>query len=160
MPTFDKYTQTDPILEHDTVPAILPYLSQLAVDYESDEVAKSYMTSASNVCRVDITLTAEEITAITLSARQETKFQISSMDALAGYFATIVNRIAEEPIDQLVHVVEASGCSVLMAFWWLIILFFFKVSRSETSCKQWIYPSFIYICRQCNRHGDDKEICR
>lgn len=117
MPTFDKYTQTDPILDPDTVPAILPYLSQLAVDYESDEVAKSYMTSASNVCRVDITLTAEEITAITLSARQETKFQISSMDALAGYFATIVNRIAEEPIDQLVHVVEASGYSVLMAFW-------------------------------------------
>ena len=117
MPTFDKYTQTDPILDPDTVPAILPYLSQLAVDYESDEVAKSYMTSASNACRVDITLTAEEITAITLSARQETKSHISSMDALAGYFATIVNRIAEEPIDQLVHVVEASGYSVLMAFW-------------------------------------------
>lgn len=159
MPTFDKYTQTDPILDPDTVPAILPYLSQLAVDYKSDEVAKSYMTSASNACRVDITLTAEEITAITLSARQETKFQISSMDALAGYFATIVNRIAEEPIDQLVHVVEASGYSVLMAFWWLIFIFY-KVSRSETSCKQWICPSFIYICRQCNRHGDDKKICR
>lgn len=117
MPTFDKYTQADPILDPDTVPAILPYLSQLAVDYESEEVAKSHMTSASNACRVDVTLTAEEVTAITLSARQDTKSQISSMDALAGYFATIINRIAEEPIDQLVHVVEASSCSLLMAFW-------------------------------------------
>lgn len=117
MPTFDKYTQADPILDPDTVSDILPYLSQLAVDYESEKVAKSFMASASNVCRVDVTLTAEQITTITLSARQDTKSQISSMDALAGYFATIVNRIAEEPIDQLVHVVEVSSCSPLAKLW-------------------------------------------
>lgn len=105
-PTFEKYFQPDPIIKPEHIQDTIPYISQLAVDYDMEEMSKMYIASMSNVSRVEVALTSEQVKSIAILARRESSLKISTMDALAAYFVTVINRISSACVDQLIHVIE------------------------------------------------------
>jgi len=60
----------------------------------------------STTSRVDIKLTFTEIMAIRAKAMKSTEMRVSTMDCLAAYLVTVLNRTEDVPIQEISNVIE------------------------------------------------------
>ena len=61
--------------------------------------------------RVDIKVSLAQLKAIKSIADKTASIRISTMDALVAYFITVLNRVSEQPIGQIMTVASVRSCS-------------------------------------------------
>jgi hypothetical protein len=106
VPTFEKYFTPDPTLERDLVKDVIPYVPHLTTLYELPVFFGLYNDMMTTTSRVDIKLSLAQLKAIKSMADETASIRVSTMDALVGYFITVLNRVSEQPIEQIVTVAD------------------------------------------------------
>jgi hypothetical protein len=116
VPTFEKYFTPDPTLERDLVKDVIPYVPYLATPYELPVFFGLYNDMMTTTSRVDIKLSLAQLKAIKSMADETASIRVSTMDALVGYFITVLNRVSEQPIEQIVTVADYRGAAAAGPF--------------------------------------------
>lgn len=106
IPSFEKYLQQDVQFNQDWLDDAMPYLSYLSVGYGIDEYLKRNQAMTANVSRLDMTFSSDQLQSIKASATRDSNDRVSTMDALAAYLITVLNRVSLVPIQQVMNVVE------------------------------------------------------
>jgi len=70
----------------------------------------------STTSRVDIKLSLGQLKAIKRMADETASIRVSTMDALLAYFITVLNRVSEQPIEQIVTVTDYRGAAAAGGF--------------------------------------------
>lgn len=100
-PTYEKYLSEDPDLDADYIDQAFPYLSYLAIDCTAEEYAKRQQEIVDRTSRVDFSFSKDQIQAISAEVRQGEKIQMSTMDILAAYVISVIQRISPTPVKQI-----------------------------------------------------------
>jgi hypothetical protein len=106
VPTFEKYFTPDPTLERDLVKDVIPYVPHLATWYELPVFFQLYSQMMTTTSRVDIKVSLAQLKAIKSIADETASIRVSTMDALLGYFITVLNRVLEQAIEQIMTVAD------------------------------------------------------
>lgn len=78
----------------------------LALDYRADELWKAYITHLTSTERVDLTFTRPQLDKLKQKANTLADgVTFSAMDSLAGYLATLLNRIDGVPVEDISHII-------------------------------------------------------
>ena len=106
-PTFEKFTNLPPPCPLSQLSATLPVIPSLVLNYSSQEFEETYGGMPMTTERVDIRVTRQQLDALKTKANRNTgNVQLSAIDALAGYFATLWNRIDGTPIQEIAHILN------------------------------------------------------
>lgn len=106
-PTFDKFTNLPPPCPPSQLSATLPVIPYLALNYSAQEFEAIYDGMLTTTERVDIRVTRQQLDALKTKANRNTdNVRVSAVDALAGYFATVWNRIDGTPIQEIAHLLS------------------------------------------------------
>lgn len=112
IPTFEKYLHPEPVMKTEFIEDAAPYLSFLAIDYDVKEYWRRFEDGLSRITRVDLKLSWEQVQVISRSAKQSTHVKISTMDAVAAYIITVIQRISDPPLRQIHHIVDVFSLSL------------------------------------------------
>ncbi|KIM79320.1 hypothetical protein PILCRDRAFT_564103 [Piloderma croceum F 1598] len=106
IPTFEKYGDPAPKIERQFINDTLTQVPHLGVPYSTKMFHEMFSEMLSTTSRVDIKLTLEEILAIRDMATKSTTMRVSTMDCLAAYFVTVLNRTEDVPIWEISNAIE------------------------------------------------------
>lgn len=106
IPTYEKYLNPVPEVNQGLVRNALPYLAFLAVDHELEEYQKKMENMLSRTSRVDLKFSAEQFKAIATMVRHGQEKPTSSIDALAAYIISIIQKVSDTPIQQILRTVS------------------------------------------------------
>lgn len=105
-PTLEKFFQIAPPVSQAQFRSTLPLVSMLALDYRADELWKAYITHLTSTERVDLTFTRPQLDKLKQKANTLADgVTFSAMDSLAGYLATLLNRIDGVPVEDISHII-------------------------------------------------------
>jgi hypothetical protein len=99
IPTFEKYLDPVPTIERQFVYDTFVKIPHLAVHYSADRLYQMYNEMQSTTSHVHIKLSLAEIMAIRAMVMRSTEIRLSTMDTLAAYLITVLNRIEDVPIQ-------------------------------------------------------------
>lgn len=105
-PTYEKYLNPVPEVNRGLVRNALPYLAFLAVDHELAEYQKKMESMLSRTSRIDLKFSAEQCKAIATTVRYGQEKPISSVDALAAYITSIIQKVSDTPIEEILRTVS------------------------------------------------------
>ena len=108
VPTFEKYLDPIPTIERQFVHDTLAQVPHLGVHYSSEKFCKMFNEMQSMTSRMDIKLTSAEIMAIRNMVIKSTEMRVSTMQCLAAYLITVLNRTEELPIRRIYNVIDVS----------------------------------------------------
>ena len=111
IPTFEKYFTPDPTLERNLVKDMIPYVQHLETGLELPVFLELYNEMMTTTSRVDVKLSLAQLKAIKSIADKTASIRISTMDALVAYFITVLNRVSEQPIGQIMTVASVRSFS-------------------------------------------------
>jgi hypothetical protein len=106
IPTFEQYGDPAPKIERQLIYDTIAQVPHLGVHYSTKRFHEMFSEMLSTTSRVDIKLTFEEILAIRDMATKSTKMKVSTMDCLAAYFVTVLNRTEDVLIREISNVIE------------------------------------------------------
>lgn len=103
-PTFEKFFDVPPECPRTALPSILPLMMDYGVMYERKELQAMYaeaMAADSELMR--LRFSKKQLIKIKTLARRHAGSDVSTTDALAGYAATLLNRIYDDPVQVIYH---------------------------------------------------------
>jgi hypothetical protein len=106
IPTFEKYLDPVPKIKRQFVYDVLAQVPHLGIHYSAKQFYKMFNEMQSTTSRVDIKSTFTEIMAIRAKAMKSTEMRVSTMDCLAAYLVTVLNRTEDVPIQEISNVIE------------------------------------------------------
>jgi hypothetical protein len=97
----------EPTLERELIYDILPEVPHLAIDYHADMFKQMYDEMVDRTIFMTVKFTAGQLAALrTIACAEAGSNEITKSDAVVAYIATVLSRIAPEPIRQIVNVVD------------------------------------------------------
>jgi len=115
IPNFDKYFDPAPKIEQPFIYDVLAQIPYLDVHYSAKRFHEMYNEMLSTTSRVDVKLTFKEIMAIRYMATRGTNMKVSTMDCLAAYFITVLNRTEDVPIRQISNLLQVSKHALILS---------------------------------------------
>lgn len=101
-PTFEKFLDTPPRCPPALLASTLQYIPNYAVDYPADDLLKMIAHRKDTTERVYLRFTVGHLGKLKARACKSTgNPMLTSMQSLAGYLATILNRIDDAPVQAI-----------------------------------------------------------
>jgi hypothetical protein len=147
IPTFDKYFDPAPKIEQQFIYDTIAQVPHLGVHYSAKRFHEMYNEMVSTTSRVDVKLTFEEIMAIRDMVTKSTKTKVSTMDCLAAYFVTVLNRTEDVPIREISNLLQASERALFLSTSAAELISAWLVSRSQISSWWQLHPTAYDVCR-------------
>lgn len=104
-PTFEKYLDPVPTIERQFVYETLTQMPLMGIYYSTKRYSEMYNEIQSATCRVDIKFKLSEIMAIRDMAMKNVQAKVSTMDCLAAYLITVLNKTETLPISRIFNVI-------------------------------------------------------
>ncbi|KZP29880.1 hypothetical protein FIBSPDRAFT_1038589 [Athelia psychrophila] len=104
-PSFDKYHQSDPVLDEELIPQVLPLLYYQEHAMETSIVLKSLETMLSTTSRIAVRISADQVRAIHAWVTKRTTVpRVSETDAVVGFFSTAIAAVSPAPVRRIAYI--------------------------------------------------------